>query len=213
MATPARETFAPGSGRDVIRIDGLGDARVDDFRNVRDAELWRERDAFVVEGRTNVLQLLEFGRFAPRALLLSDTAFAAMEPALARLAPPCAVYVAAAEVLDGVVGFPMHRGCLAVAERGEALTVEQATRDARTVVVVEDLTDTDNVGAIFRNALALGADALVLSPRCCDPALPQGGARLDGCGVAVAIRACRVLARSAGRTARARLRGRGARPR
>jgi tRNA G18 (ribose-2'-O)-methylase SpoU len=80
--------------------------------------------------------------------------------------PP--LYVVTPAVLDGVAGFPVHRGVLALARRPPTLTVE-ALVDARTLVVLEDLNDHENLGAIGRSARALGGDALLLSPRCADP--------------------------------------------
>ena len=68
--------------------------------------------------------------------------------------------------MDGVAGFHVHRGCLAVGRRPGGARLPA---DARTVVVLEDLVDVDNLGAMVRNAAAFGADALLLSPRAADP--------------------------------------------
>jgi tRNA G18 (ribose-2'-O)-methylase SpoU len=76
------------------------------------------------------------------------------------------VLVAPQEVLDGVTGFHIHRGCLAIGERPAGVALPE---NARAIVVLEDLVDVDNLGAMARNAAALGADALLLSPRCADP--------------------------------------------
>jgi tRNA G18 (ribose-2'-O)-methylase SpoU len=76
------------------------------------------------------------------------------------------VLVAPQELLDGVAGFHVHRGCLAVGERPAPAPIAES---ARAVVALEDLVDVDNLGAMARNAAALGADALLLSPRCADP--------------------------------------------
>ncbi|MES1210618.1 MAG: RNA methyltransferase, partial [Pseudomonadota bacterium] len=82
------------------------------------------------------------------------------------LAGPFPVYLAPQAVLDGIAGFHVHRGCLALARRPAAAAIPAG---ARTVVALEDLTDVDNLGAIARHAAAFGADALFLSPRCADP--------------------------------------------
>jgi tRNA G18 (ribose-2'-O)-methylase SpoU len=91
-------------------------------------------------------------------------------PRLATLADglggPFPVFVAAQPVLDAIAGFHVHRGCLAIGERPRPVP---PPRGARAVVVLEDLTDVDNLGALARHAAAFGADALVLSPRCADP--------------------------------------------
>ncbi|MEE8165357.1 MAG: RNA methyltransferase, partial [Myxococcota bacterium] len=89
--------------------------------------------------------------------------------------PDCPVYVAEQPVVDRVVGFPIHRGCLAACERGEArdstalaaalLEDEAAPR----IIVLEGLSNHDNVGGIFRNAMALGGRGVILCPQTCDP--------------------------------------------
>ncbi len=68
--------------------------------------------------------------------------------------------------MDHIAGFHVHRGCLAIAERPPRPTIPA---NARTVVVLVDLVDVDNLGAMARNAAAFGADAILLSPRCADP--------------------------------------------
>lgn len=175
-AAPDR-AFAFGSGRTATWVDALDDARLDDFRNVRDPELRRERGLFVIEGRKNVEALVVHGRFDVKAVLVSPAAFDALAHVWSRLAPGAEIHVAPPALLDAVVGFRIHRGCLAVAHRRDALAIDdvlsplraQAAAAPRLVVALEDLTDIDNVGSAFRNALALGASAIVLSPRCCDP--------------------------------------------
>jgi rRNA methylases len=79
------------------------------------------------------------------------------------------VYVGTSEVLEAVTGFIMHRGALASMHRPPLAPVEELLRDARRVVVLEDIVDHTNVGAIFRAVSGLGADAVLVSPRCADP--------------------------------------------
>ncbi len=70
-----------------------------------------------------------------------------------------------------VVGFKFHRGCLAMGERGAPISTATLIEPAgpRLLLVLEALVDPENVGAVFRNALAFGADAVLLSPGCGDP--------------------------------------------
>ena len=70
---------------------------------------------------------------------------------------------------EEVTGFHVHRGALASLERRPLPTVDEVLAGARTVVVLEDIVDHTNVGAIFRSAAALGVDAVLLAPRCADP--------------------------------------------
>jgi tRNA G18 (ribose-2'-O)-methylase SpoU len=70
---------------------------------------------------------------------------------------------------EQITGFHVHRGALASLERRPLPTVAEVLDGARTVLVLEDVVDHTNVGAIMRNGAALGADAVLLSPRCADP--------------------------------------------
>ncbi|MBY0399497.1 RNA methyltransferase [Myxococcota bacterium] len=165
----------PGEALRVEAVVDLADPRLADYRNLKDAALLRERGRFVVEGRANLLVLLEHSRFRPESILLGEAAFAALRDPLERMARDVAIFVAPQPVLDGVVGFSVHRGALAVCLRPppaspEALVRELLERfEAPRVVVLEDVRDADNVGAIFRNAMALGGQAVLLGGHSCDP--------------------------------------------
>jgi tRNA G18 (ribose-2'-O)-methylase SpoU len=104
-----------------------------------------------------------------RSLLLSEAARRALEPELALLDSAVPVYLAAPEDFARMTGINIHRGCLARAERPPVRPVDELLSGARTVVVMEAIANADNVGGVFRNALALGGDAVLLSPTCCDP--------------------------------------------
>lgn len=165
------------------RIETIGDARVADYRGIRDGELLRRRGLFVVEGRENVRRLMRESAYHPSSLFLSEPAASAMteelskwisEPSAAPQAEPTSgprIFVASRAVLSEIAGFDIHRGCLALCKRPEPAVPEAVlvAGDAPSVVVVlEDLANPDNVGAVYRNALAFRADAVLLSPRCCD---------------------------------------------
>ena len=158
-------------------IESLDDPRVAAYRNVRDADLRARDGLFLAEGRLNVKRQLIGSRYRTRSVLGTEAGLRAIQPALARLGDDTPVYVAAKPLLSAVVGYAMHRGCLAVGERGPEpelapLLDELVGSDlerARTLLVLEDVSNPENVGAVFRNALALGADAVVLTRRCVDP--------------------------------------------
>ncbi len=80
---------------------------------------------------------------------------------------PC--FVVSEELAEQVTGFHVHRGALASLARTPLPTVEEVLAGARSVLVLEDIVDHTNVGAIFRSGAALGFDAVLLSPRCADP--------------------------------------------
>ncbi len=151
------------------------DPRLDDYRNLKDATLADVRGRFIVEGRGTLRVLLSRSHYRPDSILLNERSFAALEADLEEFEPECPVYVAGQSLLDRIVGFPIHRGCLAACARDDpddpldlARRVMQHEVAAR-IVVLEGLTNLDNVGLIFRNAMALGARAVLLCPRTCDP--------------------------------------------
>lgn len=79
------------------------------------------------------------------------------------------IYVVPQPVMDAVAGFDVHRGCLAIAERGSPLDWRAVAAPARRLVILERVANADNVGAIVRNAAAFAADAVLLGPGCTDP--------------------------------------------
>jgi len=152
-------------------IDTLDDARVADYRNVPDPVLLNQRGLFVAEGRLIVRHLLAGNHYAVRSVLMSPTVLQSLGDVV-EARPGIPVYVAPVDVLSGIVGFNIHRGCLAICERPAgatvALTLANAS-SARLIVVAEQIANADNMGGLFRNAMAFGAGAVLLSPNCCDP--------------------------------------------
>jgi tRNA G18 (ribose-2'-O)-methylase SpoU len=145
-----------------VEVRDPGDARLADYRHLKERHLNAEGGRFVAESERVVRRLVESG-LTTHSVLLTPARLATLGDALTG---PYPVYVAAQPVLDAIAGFHVHRGCLAIGERPGPAPLPQ---HARAVVVLEDLTDVDNLGALARNAAAFGADALVLSPRCADP--------------------------------------------
>lgn len=103
----------------------------------------------------------------PRSVLVLEKWLPEIEPLFTRWDVP--VYVGTADVLEAVTGFVMHRGALASMHRPALPSVAELLRDARRVVVLEDIVDHTNVGAIFRAVAGMGADAVLVTPRCADP--------------------------------------------
>jgi tRNA G18 (ribose-2'-O)-methylase SpoU len=156
----------------IERVESLDDPRLADYRHVPDPELLRRGEVFVAEGRLVVRALLASSPFRTRSVLLTENAFHALadviEPRLANLS----VFLVEQGAIEALTGFNIHRGCLAMGERPPRATVNDLlTRlpTARRLVVLERIANADNMGAIFRNAAAFGADAVVLGPGCCDP--------------------------------------------
>lgn len=100
--------------------------------------------------------------------MVTETAFSSIADALAQQ-PRTPVYVVPQHVMDGISGFHVHRGCLALGEYpGQRSWIDLIT-DARTIIVLEQLANPDNVGGIFRCAAAFNADAVLLDPATSDP--------------------------------------------
>jgi len=156
----------------VIAIDSLDDSRVAAYHSVDDPVLVRRRGLFVAEGRLVVERLIAqtvaSGQYAIESLLVSDAGLAGLEPQLHRLAD-VPTYVCRAAAFKHLTGLHFHRGCLALVRRPAERSVAAVTDEARTVVVLEAIGNPDNIGGIFRNAAAFGADAVLLSPGCADP--------------------------------------------
>ena len=149
-----------------VPVDAAGDPRLDDYRGLRDpaARVAYERSAgvFTVEGALAIERLLA-SAYEVRSLLVTP----AMRDRVGDVGVPA--YVAGRDVMAEVAGFDVHRGALAVAVRPPPADPAAVLRDARAVLLLERLNDHENVGAVFRVARALGADAVLLDQETCDP--------------------------------------------
>jgi tRNA G18 (ribose-2'-O)-methylase SpoU len=127
----------------------------------------RERGLFVAEGRLVVRRLLEGGRFLTRSVMVTPTAFAALEDVLDPA--PCAVQVCEQQAMNALAGINFHRGCLALAERPRVGISLADLLDARRLVALEGVGNPDNIGGIFRVAAAFEAGGVLLDRTCADP--------------------------------------------
>lgn len=152
-------------------IQSVDDPRIAPYRDVKDRDLHRRDDLFIVEGKVTVTRLIEQSRFGIASLFLADTRLEPMQEALGQLDPAIPVYTAPQSIMDDIAGFPLHRGVLALARRKPPPSIEEliATLASQTLLVLIGLSNHDNVGACFRNAAALGADAVLLDETSCDP--------------------------------------------
>ena len=157
-----------------LRIATVDDPRVRDFRVISDPALMREGGLFVAEGRLAVERLLA-SRFVTRAVLLTESLLARLEPALSPASDGAdgpSVFLTDSEQLRQITGFRFHRGCLALGVRPAPPVGDAAVPPFDAVhplVALEGVSNPDNVGSIFRSAAAFGASAVLLSPTCADP--------------------------------------------
>ncbi|MFE1167003.1 TrmH family RNA methyltransferase [Nocardiopsis sp. NPDC058789] len=155
---------------DVIRVSDPADPRLADYTRLRDVNLRRhletEHGLFMAEG-DKVIRRAATAGFAPRSFLLTERRARALDDVVSASGAP--LYVVSEETAERVVGFDLHRGALAAYHRRPLPALDEVLSGARSIVVLEDLVDHTNVGAIFRSAAGLGVDAVVLAPRCADP--------------------------------------------
>ena len=170
-----------------IRISSAADPRLADYTRLTDVALRTHLEAehglFMAEGTKVITRAAEAG-YTVRSVLLAESRLGDL-PALdldnskrsvgaeagagARVGVGVPVYVIPDEVAERLTGYRVHRGALAAFNRKPLPAVKEVTGHAKRIVILEDLVDHANVGAIFRCAAALGVDAVLLSPRCADP--------------------------------------------
>ncbi|WP_084072933.1 RNA methyltransferase [Demequina sp. NBRC 110052] len=151
-----------------IRIDDPADPRLALYASLTDVALRRrfeaERGVYMAEGAKVIERAVRAGH-RPHSFLASERWLPTVEP----LAGEAPVYVASDALLEAVTGYQVHRGALAAMERPALPSVAELVADARRVVVLEEIVDHTNVGAIFRSAAGIGADAVLVAPTCADP--------------------------------------------
>ena len=79
------------------------------------------------------------------------------------------IYIGERDVLKEITGFELTRGALSAMKRPILPSPKELLSGASRIAVLEEITDSTNIGAIFRSAAALGVDAVLITPTCCDP--------------------------------------------
>ncbi|MBE7183876.1 MAG: RNA methyltransferase [Methylobacterium mesophilicum] len=155
-----------------ISISDPADPRIAAYRDIRERDLVGRENRFIAEGKVVIDVLLSARRFEPESLLLLPSRLNGMDAVLAKLPADVPVYLAEPTVMDAIAGFHLHRGILAVGHKRPAETVADVLGtlpEEALVVVAAGIANHDNMGAIFRNAAAFGARAVLLDPVSCDP--------------------------------------------
>ena len=155
----------------LIPIDDPSDPRLADYRQVRERDLAGRGGGFIAEGQVVLEKLVRRGRHPVHSVLVAEKRVAGLSDLFAELPASVPVYAASQPVMDGVVGFPIHRGLLAVGERAEPRLEEvlAGLPAAALVVGLAGIANHDNMGGLFRNAAAFGVDAVLIDDGCCDP--------------------------------------------
>jgi tRNA G18 (ribose-2'-O)-methylase SpoU len=167
----ARLVEIPASG-DAALAAALARPELEPYVSLRDRDLAGRGDGlFVAEGEVvvRVLASKRQTRYRVRSLLVEQRRVAAIRDVIDALPDDVPVYVAALFVLDGVVGFAIHRGILALGERGAPLSPGSLLTGEGLAIGLVGLTNHDNVGSVFRSAAAFGARGVLLDAATCDP--------------------------------------------
>jgi tRNA G18 (ribose-2'-O)-methylase SpoU len=154
----------------LVPVAHPADSRLTDYVRLRDVQLRKRLEVthglFIAEGEKVIRRAAAAG-YPVRSFLMAERWTTALADVLDTVDAP--VYVVDDATAEAVTGFAVHRGALAAMERLPLPKVADVIADAPRVLVLEDLIDHGNVGAIFRCAAALGVGAVILSPRCADP--------------------------------------------
>jgi tRNA G18 (ribose-2'-O)-methylase SpoU len=130
--------------------------------------LHAEEGIFIAESPKVIHVALNAG-YEPLALMCEERHISGDAADIISRCGDIPVYTGSRELLAQLTGYTLTRGVLCAMRRRELPTVEAVCRDARRIVVIDSVTDTTNIGAIFRSAAALGIDGVLLTPTSCDP--------------------------------------------
>ena len=157
----------------IIEITSLSDPGIQIFSTLTEAQLRMEpepeKGLFIAESPKVIRVALDAG-WEPVALLCERKHIEGdAKDIIERLDSRIPIYTGSRELLASLTGYTLTRGVLCAMRRKQMPSVSEVLRDARRVVVIEGVTDTTNIGAIFRSAAALGIDAVILTRDTCDP--------------------------------------------
>jgi len=156
----------------ILRLQTVSDMRLDVFRGLTNHQLRNALDPaqgiVIVESQIAIRVALGKG-IEPVAFLLDERRLDAMHDVLDVVDKDVPVFVLPPKEAQKLTGYAVTRGALCAMRRPVPPKLDELLDSARSVVVLEGITDTSNVGAIFRNAAALGADGVVAAPTCADP--------------------------------------------
>ncbi|WP_314647358.1 RNA methyltransferase [uncultured Microbacterium sp.] len=155
---------------EIVHLGAADDARLDDYRSLTDTALRLRMEPagglYIAESATVIERAIAAGH-RPRSVIVQQRRLKAVAAMLETVDVP--VYVVPDAVAEAVTGYDVHRGALAAMHRPILPGVRETVAGGRLVVILEGIGDHANIGAAFRAAAALGADAVLVAPRCADP--------------------------------------------
>ena len=156
----------------IVEISDFSAPELDVFARLTEAQLRNrlepEKGIFIAESPKVIQRALNAG-YQPVSLLTERKHLGGQAKELIAGLGDVPVYTADDDLLEGLTGYALTRGVLCAMRRRQLPTVEELCKNARRVAVLESIVDATNVGAIFRSAAALGIDAVLVTPTCCDP--------------------------------------------
>lgn len=155
----------------IFHVDEPGDPRLEPYRAIRERDLVGREGLYVAEGRVVLEKAVRADPAGFVSVLVAAHRLESLMDILVDLPDAVPVYAAGQAAMDNVVGFPIHRGVLAMVRRPArtAETLIAGLPERALVVGLVGIANHDNMGGIFRNAAAFGADAVLLDETCCDP--------------------------------------------
>ena len=156
----------------VIKIDDINAPELDVFVRLTGAQLRSrlepERAVFIAESPMVIDVALKVG-YEPISLLTDERLIVGATLDIINRVGDAPIYTTDREILTQITGFELTRGALCAFRRPTLPSVEEICKDAKRIAVLEAVTDSTNIGALFRSAAALGMDAVLITPTCCDP--------------------------------------------
>ena len=159
----------------ITRITEVDDPRLEDYRELRDADLRGARKLFTIESERVLSRFLQ-SDWAPESILVEEDVADRLRRSLDSVDASVPVFVAGQGLLRSITGYGFHGGALALGNRkgvrNEIHQIESIlSQDRVTLLAAEGVVHVDNVGALFRNGACIGTDGILLSPTCSDPLL------------------------------------------
>ncbi|MCU1469627.1 MAG: methyltransferase [Glaciihabitans sp.] len=151
----------------VIEIDSLDDPRLADYSHQTDVALKKSGGGLYIAESLLVLQRAIAAGHVPRSVLALGNSVT--EAVAATIGFDIPIFSGPSDLLEELTGYLLHRGLIAAMNRPPLPEPRELIRDARRIIILENVADPTNVGAIFRSVAAIGADAVLVTPRCSDP--------------------------------------------
>ena len=156
----------------ITKVDSIDASELDVYVRLTEAQLKNklnpESSIFIAESPT-VIEVAIQGGCVPVSFLTDERLLGESVTKIADKYPDIPMYVATRDELTRLTGFELTRGMLAAMRRPTPRTPEEVCNGKGRIAVLEGVTDTTNIGAIFRSAAAIGIDAVLITPNCCDP--------------------------------------------